>query len=61
MYFFSAMDALTVCETTAITPSIFEQAANLGLGIWHIPSVNAEFLFYRIIIISKVNLLKVIC
>ena len=45
MYFFSPIDALAVCETTAITLAIIEQAKNLGFGIWLITSANADFSF----------------
>ena len=45
MYFFSPIDALAVCETTAITLPSIEQATNLGFGIWLITSANADFTF----------------
>ena len=43
--FFSPIDALAVCETTAITLPSIEQATNLGFGIWLITSANADFTF----------------
>ena len=43
--FFSPINALAVCETTAITLSSIEQATNLGFGIWPITSANADFTF----------------
>ena len=45
LYFFSPIDALPVCETTAITLPSIEQATNLGFGIWFITSANADFTF----------------
>ena len=45
LYFFSPIDALAVCETTAITLSSIEQDTNLGFGIWPITSANADFTF----------------
>ena len=45
LYFFSPIDALAVCETTAITLPRIEQAMNLGFGIWLITSANADFTF----------------
>ena len=45
MFFFSLIDALAVCETTAITLPSIEQATNLGFGIWLITSANADFNF----------------
>ena len=45
LYFFSPIDALAVCETTAITLPSIEQATNLGFGIWLITSANADFTF----------------
>ena len=45
MSFFNPIDALTVCETTAITLPGIEQATNLGVGIWLITSANAHFTF----------------
>ena len=45
LYFFSPIDALTVCDTTAITLPSFEQATNLGFGIWLITSANSDFIF----------------
>ena len=45
LYFFSPIDALAVCETTAITLPSIEQATNLGFGIWLITSANADFIF----------------
>ena len=44
-YFFSPIDVLAVCETTAITLPSIEQATNLGFGIWLIKSANADFTF----------------
>ena len=41
--FFSAIDALAVYETTAVTLPSFEQATNLGFGIWLITSATADF------------------
>ena len=41
--FFSPIDALAVCETTAITLPSIEEATNLGFGIWLITSANADF------------------
>ena len=41
--FFSPFDALAVFETTALTLTSIEQAANLGFGIWLITSANADF------------------
>ena len=43
--FFSPIDALAVCETTAITLPSFEQATNLNFGIWFITSADADFTF----------------
>ena len=43
--FFGPIDALAVCETTAITLPSIEQATNLGFGIWLITSANADFTF----------------
>ena len=43
--FFSPIDALAVCETTAITLPSIEQATNLGSAIWFITSANADFPF----------------
>ena len=45
LYFFSPIDALAVCETTAITLPSIEQATKLGFGIWLITSANADFTF----------------
>ena len=45
LYFFSPIDALAVCETTAITLPSIEQATNLGFGIRLITSANADFTF----------------
>ena len=45
LYFFSPIDALAVCETTAITLPSIEQATNLGFGIWLLTSANADFTF----------------
>ena len=45
LYFFSPIDALAVCETTAITLPSIEQATNLGFGIWLITYANADFTF----------------
>ena len=45
LYFFSPIDALAVCETTAITLPSIEQATNLGFGIWLITSAIADFTF----------------
>ena len=45
LYFFSPIDALAVCETTAIPLPSIEQATNLGFGIWLITSANADFTF----------------
>ena len=45
LYFFSPIDALAVCETTAITLPSIEQATNLGFGIWLITSANDDFTF----------------
>ena len=39
------IDALVVCETTAITLPFFEQATNLGVSTWLITSANADFTF----------------
>ena len=44
-YFFSPIDVLALCETTAITLPSIEQATNLGFGIWLIKSANADFTF----------------
>ena len=41
--FFSPVDALAVCETTAITLPTIKQATSLGSGIWLITSANADF------------------
>ena len=43
--FFSPIDALAICETTAITLPSIEQATILGFGIWLITSANADFTF----------------
>ena len=43
LYFFSPIDALAVCETTAITLPSIEQATNLGFGIGLIASASADF------------------
>ena len=43
--FLNPIDALAVCETTAITIPSIEQATNLGFGIWLITSANADFTF----------------
>ena len=45
LYFFSPIDALAVCETTAITLPSTEQASNLGFGICLITSANADLTF----------------
>ena len=45
LYFFSSIDALAVCETTAISLPSIEQATHLGFGIWLITSANADFTF----------------
>ena len=45
LYFFSCIDVLAVCATTAITLLCFEQATKLGCGIWLITSANADFTF----------------
>ena len=45
LYFFSPIDALAVCETTAITLPSIEQATNLGFGTWLVTSANAHFTF----------------
>ena len=45
LYFFSPIDDLAVCETTAITLPSIEQATNLGFGIWLMTSANAAFTF----------------
>ena len=45
LYFFSPIDALAVCETTAITLLSIEPARSLGFGIWPITSANADFTF----------------
>ena len=45
LYFFSPIDALAVCETTAITLPSIEHATNHGFGIWLITSANADFTF----------------
>ena len=37
------IDALAVCETTAITLPSIEQATYLGFGYWLIQSANADF------------------
>ena len=42
---FSPIDALAVCETTAITLPSTEQATKLGFGIWLITSANADLTF----------------
>ena len=44
-YFFSPIDVLAVCETTAITLPSIEQTTNLGFGIWLIKSANVDFTF----------------
>ena len=43
--FFSPIDALAVCETTAIVLYSIDQATNLGFGIWLISSAKADFTF----------------
>ena len=43
LYFFRPIDALAVCETTAITLPSIEQATILGFGTWLISSTNAGF------------------
>ena len=45
LYFFSPIDALALCETTANTSPSIEQATNLGFGIWLITTANADFTF----------------
>ena len=42
LYFFSPIDALAVCETTAITLRSVTQATNLGFGIWLVTSANTD-------------------
>ena len=43
--FFSPVDGLVNCETTAITLPSIEQATNLGFGNWLITSTTADFTF----------------
>ena len=45
LYFFNPIDALAVCETTAISLPSIEQARNLGFGIWLVTSANTDFTF----------------
>ena len=45
LYFFSPIDALAVCETTAFTSTSIEQAMNFDFGMWLITSANADFIF----------------
>ena len=43
--FFSPIDAVAVCETTAFTLPSIKEATNLGFGSWLITSANADFTF----------------